>query len=158
MSTMTELKEQIKDAQAEMKRIRAETTKKMQTIFSETTKQLFDEHPKLQSFSWSQYTPHFNDGETCVFSVNFDYGVRINDIDEDETPDDENTISEDIWDNTLRKSVPNPNYDLELGAAKEAVLKFLNVFDEEYFLDTFGDHVRVVVTKRGVSTEDYDHD
>lgn len=35
--------------------------------------------PTIASFSWSQYTPYFNDGETCVFSVNGELSVTLAD-------------------------------------------------------------------------------
>jgi len=30
---------------------------------------VFIEHPTIQTISWTQYTPYFNDGEPCEFSV-----------------------------------------------------------------------------------------
>ena len=32
-------------------------------------KSVFDAHPELISFSWTQYTPYFNDGDACYFGV-----------------------------------------------------------------------------------------
>ena len=31
-------------------------------------KEIFDAHPNVAAVRWTQYAPHFNDGEACVFS------------------------------------------------------------------------------------------
>jgi len=31
---------------------------------------IFEEYPNIDSISWNQYTPYFNDGDPCEFSVN----------------------------------------------------------------------------------------
>ena len=47
-------------------------------------------HPKIQNFEWRQYTPYFNDGDSCVFNVDtFPESIKLNgvywdDVDEDE--------------------------------------------------------------------------
>lgn len=32
--------------------------------------QYFETHPDVVAITWTQYAPHFNDGDACVFSVN----------------------------------------------------------------------------------------
>jgi hypothetical protein len=62
----TELKAKIANARKEM-----ETTAK--NAFTEMSAELFEQNPTLQSFSWTQYTPYFNDGDPCVFRCNGSY-------------------------------------------------------------------------------------
>jgi len=35
-------------------------------VFNDWCKEIFEKHPKVESFGWNQYTPYFNDGDTCV--------------------------------------------------------------------------------------------
>lgn len=48
-------------------------------IFEAAAKEVFESNPKLESFGWTQYTPNFNDGDICYFSVNED-NIYINEI------------------------------------------------------------------------------
>lgn len=42
-------------------------------LFNEMADDLFKENSALESFSWTQYTPYFNDGDECVFRCQGDY-------------------------------------------------------------------------------------
>lgn len=61
-----DLKKKIADARKQME----ETAK---ALFNEMADDLFKENSALQSFSWTQYTPFFNDGDECVFRCNGSY-------------------------------------------------------------------------------------
>lgn len=39
----------------------------------EYAQEIFKENPKLLGFSWTQYTPYFNDGSPCEFGINGHY-------------------------------------------------------------------------------------
>lgn len=71
----------------------AELRKDFPTMFTE----LFAQAPKLKSVSWTQYTPYFNDGDTCEFSAHTDdlyvNGSNSNYDDDDYDEDDEDAIS-----------------------------------------------------------------
>jgi predicted RNase H-like nuclease (RuvC/YqgF family) len=58
---MEEMIAEIKEKQAEIKRLQKELQEKSSKIFLSSFKKLFEETPKLQSFGWTQYTPYFND-------------------------------------------------------------------------------------------------
>lgn len=36
-------------------------------MFGELVKEIFEQYPDLQEFSWTQYTPHSNYEDSCVF-------------------------------------------------------------------------------------------
>lgn len=38
--------------------------------FPSMFKPIFDGCPEMDSFTWTQYTPYFNDGDSCEFYVN----------------------------------------------------------------------------------------
>ena len=40
-----------------------------ENAIKELFKELFEKHPQLESVSWRQYTPYFNDGDPCYFRV-----------------------------------------------------------------------------------------
>lgn len=76
---MTEPLEQLKEMRAKMDALKTEEMKIARSVFDEMCKAVFVKHPELTSFSWTQYTPGFNDGDPCYFGV---HDVRsLNDVD-----------------------------------------------------------------------------
>lgn len=155
---------EIKEKQAEIKKMQNELQKKSAEIFLSSFKRLFEENPKLKSFGWTQYTPYFNDGDTCYFSANTDY-LYINGEQEDDASwsQEKKVISWGTYNREKRVyegriEQDNPDYIPELAAASEKVKKFLNVFDEDFYQRQFGDHVKITVTENGIDTEDCEHD
>jgi hypothetical protein len=59
---------------------RRKYVKQGEKFFKEAVKSLFKEFPKLKSFSWNEYTPHWNDGDECSFGVYFE-GLNVNEED-----------------------------------------------------------------------------
>lgn len=61
----------------QLRQQRTEVLKQMEQLasaaFSAMARELFEKIPLIKSFSWTQYTPYFNDGDTCEFSANTDY-------------------------------------------------------------------------------------
>lgn len=149
---------------AELKKNHLERSKK---LFTEVTVKVFEKHPALESFSWNQYTPYFNDGEECTFSANIDY-PEINDSDEndDGAPDyfnETKVVEHGKYNSQTRQyegriEKPNPDYSPELVAAKSDVIEFLGNIDDSVLRDLFGDHVKVTVTKMGTEVDGYEHD
>ena len=43
--------------------------------------EIFDKYPSVESVGWPQYTPYFNDGELCHFSVHSgEEAIRVNGV------------------------------------------------------------------------------
>lgn len=130
---------------AEIKKTIAEAVKAaeavMKTAFNEAAKDLFTKYPEMELFSWTQYTPYFNDGEECVFRTQTGYPtIRFT----DETEYDSNSCEGEA-------DSERPEF--------EAVSEFLNIFETEDLKTIFGDHIRVTVNRDGTtSTEGYEHD
>ena len=110
----------LKEKQEEIKKMKKEMVEASNKIFTELTKSIFEEYPKVESFGWNQYTPYFNDGDTCTFSVNTDW-IYINGIPVDDSDwVNETTITNyGTWNRDKkvyegRTEVPNLNYDEEL--------------------------------------------
>jgi hypothetical protein len=154
----------LREKQEGIKKLKEEMLEASNKIFTEMTKVIFEEHPKVKSFGWNQYTPYFNDGETCAFFANTDY-IYINgmSVDESEWINENIITSYGTWNREEkvyedRTEVPNLNYDSELVRANDEIKEFLCNFDEEFFMSQFGDHAEVTVTSEGVSVDEYEHD
>jgi len=143
--------------------------------------------PRVKAVVWDQYTPYFNDGDACIFSVRepriiFEGGVSTDEDDEDDV-DLFNGYREygtgysasELW-----KALPGVGYDYWLpGRAGldltkvtftandgqnyqdhyEALKAFAQTDSwERVALTNFGDHAEVTATKDGFSVETYEHD
>jgi len=162
--TFEEKLELLKKRRKEIEKIRSEINKTSKEIFDEFCKNIFFKYSKLNSFSWSQYTPYFNDGDVCVFSVYTDY-LKINGQPAEESDwFSEKTITDwgkwnpkkKIYENRLSKD--NDKFDSELRAANDEIVDFLNLFDNDFFQENYGDHAEITITPNGLNIQEYDHE
>lgn len=108
-------------------------------------------NPQVKAITWSQYTPYFNDGDPCTFSVNEPYFF----FGEEDPEEDE---GHDAW--SMGHAEYRPSLEVcseETGAACSALAKELGQLDDA-LEELFGDHVKVIVTADGVSVDEYNHD
>lgn len=180
MSAYETLIDKINAKTRELEEKRKEFMKELQQDFVPITKEFFNEVPLVQAVVWTQYTPYFNDGDECVFSVHEpNFVVSGFDPDELESPyeyeDDEKyrTLSTGNWiediaryreyknadwaKSSIEKLEQNikdyPGYDAKITAFAD----FLQS-NEELLNDLYGDHVAVYLTEDNVVVEEYDHD
>lgn len=102
-------------------------------------KAFFAENPEVQRLQWQQYTPYFNDGEECVFSV-YSPSAAL-------AVDDSNFLfSWDLpRDSMLRKELDKLE---KLTSSSKDLLKV-----------AFGDHCEVTVNRNGeVTVDECNHD
>lgn len=123
----------------------------------ELFKEFFEANPRVESVKWTQYTPYFNDGDTCTFGVNEMYlglnaGPGEDDEDAEEQDDDDYEDDDGMSAWSLSRS-ENP----EMKALGEA-LKGLHVIPDDVMESVFGDHVRIIATRNGFDVEEYSHD
>jgi len=79
--------------------LKKEVLELQSNVFDGATKSLFEDFPRVKFIGWSQYTPYFNDGDPCVFSVNTpQFIVDISENNDVEFDADENELSEVIRD------------------------------------------------------------
>lgn len=124
--------------------------------------------PGVRAIGWQQYTPYFNDGEPCEFSVNelaLDLDPAIYGEVEGEAyglPEDRNFVTDwDIYTYPERGNYTNRKYELngvDTRPLKEIFAKWESSRYENVALDSFGDHAVVVATPEGFSVDFYDHD
>jgi hypothetical protein len=154
----------LREKQEEIKKLKKEMLEASNKIFTDLTKTIFEDHPKVKSFGWNQFTPYFNDGETCEFSANVDY-IQINNepVDESDWINETKITNWGTFNREKRQyegrtEVPNFNYDPELVKACDEIREFLRNFDNDFFMSQFGDHAEVTITAEGVSVDEYEHD
>jgi hypothetical protein len=187
MPTVKELNARISRAKKDIEKLKIKLVKDTQMLFKQSVKDIFKKHKELISFSWTQFTPHWNDGDSCQFSANTDY-IYLNGSEESESLWDNQNLYNDLLDyesvrNKLkaenvklakkkdqkwriesneRKLEELENADIKQVKWKTEVLKDINglldMADTDALLEMFNDHVKVTVTKDGIETEDYEHD
>lgn len=144
----------------EMTELKNTYKEKGQNIFKLAFKEFFDQNPEVNVFGWRQYTPYFNDGDVCTFRTDAGYAFASNakdylSIDHGDYQGEE----EDIW-------IEDANYgDFNEELIPKSVVKnvdnlrnLLSKVDDDLFLDLFGDHATVYVTRDGFYVEELDHD
>ncbi len=151
MSVISELQKLNEDFILQKK----ELMRKTKVLFDVALVELFAKYPALESFSWTQYTPYFNDGDSCEFSANVDY-PKVNDVYTDDMKDihKENTT----WTNNGRVNTPNPDYNPAKAEMVNEVIEILSTVDESFLEEIYGDHVEVIVSRNGTEIERYEHD
>ncbi|MFD5069158.1 hypothetical protein ACFWNC_14685 [Streptomyces sp. NPDC058369] len=133
--------------------------------------------PTIVEFGWTQYTPYFNDGDTCEFSV---HGLWVKTTAEAEGAVDEYGDEYEVWDLEVdyhpslgkveghwegewpyrvfvKDSYEGPDEDRynrchDLDRALQS-----GEFETE-LLNNFGDHAQITVRKNGIEVDSYSHD
>lgn len=145
--------------------LRSELERKIKSFGKEAITEgfapFFAANPAVDGVVWTQYTPYFNDGEACTFSVgdpalilDRETAARLRpDQDFDETEEDYTP-----WDHPLCFE----SWDLRETEFNQEKIGFGAVWGqipEEVFLSVFGDHVKVTLMRDGnVTIDDYEHD
>jgi hypothetical protein len=156
---MTTLQQKFDELIEKQRALQKEFQTTAQSLFKETTKEFFDKNPLVQSISWTQYTPYFNDGDTCEFRVGCATFSNTTDTDNlrwGEYDGDE----EGVWcygsdcygdDNPIPAEMNQQlcdSFDSMLQSPEmETVMKAM-----------FDDHVKVCATREGFDVQEFDHD
>lgn len=141
-----EIIEKIKAEMAAFDEKRKELTAQLKKDFPALLAPLFDKYPGVKNVRWTQYTPYFNDGDSCEFSTNAAY-ADLNWDGEEEDEDDE----EEETTKTEEAEVPE--------GAEDEFQEVLSSIDDSFYKDLFGDHVEVIVNRNGtIDIEEYEHD
>lgn len=144
---------------------RKEFEEKKKIFFEEAQKsfgailvQEMTKFPLVEGYKWTQYTPYFNDGEPCEFSVNAD-GYIVNEEVDDCYYQPSNTTYDIV--NGKIESIPRVNLG-EKETQEIACLEYMNNLiseqDEDMLLNLYGDHAEIIVTQTDVTVEEYSHD
>ena len=112
---------------------------------------LFATVPGLIRLGWTQYTPYFNDGDACIFSVN---GVMWldqalwNEFDNDPNFLDDIYDWHECWGGWHQQNVPDP------------IAEFTEKIQTstELMLELFGDHATVICDQNEITISTCNHD
>jgi hypothetical protein len=135
--------------------------------------------PVISAFGWTQYTPYFNDGEPCIFSVGTPWFTTVGGRQPDEEDErgwgfeeDSFTISHhptlghqpsrfgyvaDVYQRTWEGEYVGEHEQSwkRCRALSDAIES--EAFDDA-LLAKFGDHAQVVIRPSGITVSDYSHD
>lgn len=176
------IEKKIRSLNAKVNKLKEEIHKESQKAFKQMVKDIFKKYQNLQSFAWHQYTPYFNDGDTCTFSAYIDY-IYLNGSDESECLYDVQEFMNQVKDK--KKSIAKLEKEIKSGDKwlvernrqrieeinntniEEVTIKYntmkdifncLSLVGEDVLQSMFGDHVSVIVSRDGITTEEYEHE
>lgn len=153
MSAKDKIEALAEEHRALLKRMRDVGTDGIREAYAE----LFAEFPSASAVRWSQYTPYFNDGDTCEFSVR-EIGVKFDDGDCGGDYDDGFLSKWDVGyafqDGQISAEVAG-----EQTKACQAFVRLHRSIPEELHRAVFDDHVEVTIHRDGkVDVDEYSHD
>jgi hypothetical protein len=139
--------ETIKGLKKKLEAVRQEMKDTGEAAITEGFKEIFEAYPKLEAVRWTQYTPYFNDGEACTFSVNGFY-VKVEGTAEDAGNYEHGFVSE--YDESVKK----------MKGSKQMLEALSEIQEMDEMLEmVFGDHQQITVRRDGtVEQEEYSHD
>jgi hypothetical protein len=175
----------------ELKEMKAAYDRKLQdegqAAVKDAFKDLFDKFTEIRSVVWSQYTPYFNDGDTCTFSVH-EFDVNIGTDEDLQKQIDEKKLAmkaaadageyksaqkirDEVEDLMGRLGGDDDDYgygeslyalarskDPRENDIADAVRFLQRELPDDVLESVFGDHVRIVATRQGFKVTEQDHD
>lgn len=155
----TQITEKLNNLVSNFEAFHQEFMAKAREQFNITIKEIFDFIPEVTYVTWTQYTPYFNDGDTCEFRVG---DISFTNASKEELDnvyygeydgEDESVFVYPCW---RKEEVPLTEEQ------KKVIDDFTKICNSRTFEDimlfTFGDHVRVIGSREGFSVEEYEHD
>lgn len=133
---LKEITKSIKDLNEQYQAMLKECSSKVGGLLQEL---VFAEYPEVHAFRWYQYTPYFNDGDSCEFGVYYD-SLCI------QLEEDGEFYGE--WD----------EYDEKYSEVAGKISKILSEFPEDLLESAYGDHAEIIITRDDVSIDRYEHD
>jgi hypothetical protein len=158
--TLSDIEQLFDTMNEEMTELKKTYSEKGKNIFKLAFKEFFENNAEVSVFGWRQYTPYFNDGDACTFRTDVEYGFASNATDYSSiSRGDYDGEEEGIW-------IDDANYgDFNYELIPKSVVKniknmrkLLSKVDDDLFLDMFGDHATVYVTREGFYVEEFNHE
>lgn len=171
------LNEKYKKLIEEQQELARKFQEQAKALFKETIAEFWSLNPGVNAIVWHQYTPYWNDGDTCEFSVYSPtftnatgdqlYYINYGEFDPEESEEDETVWATDNinwtmtgnsdWNiETKQKILAGPTVNIE---SCEFLSKMLQSSEFENVMKMmFDDHVKVIATRDGFEVENYDHD
>lgn len=131
MTTLEKIKKLKEDYDTAVKNIGTE-------FFIESFAPIWEKYPTLKSFNFCAYTPYFNDGDVCTYSVH----------------NDEYSINLEFQNGNSYK----PYENFENCIISKDIEKLAQDIPDDIYQSVLGDHITITVTPTEIILEDYDHD
>ena len=85
MNALTQMKEEFKTLQERIEALNVEMQEKSKVLMKEALRDFFEQYDGVvHNLFWKQYTPYFNDGESCEFGVHDVFITLTSDIDDED--------------------------------------------------------------------------
>ena len=167
-----QLKTKITERSNKITELRKQMMEELRKDFHVALVELFDVHPFVHAVHFTAYTPYFNDGDECTYSCHQDdcgfngfeiYGdgkcERVNNAFGDiEGEDIYHNSRTSIYEDITFKKIPNPNFNALHQKAVEDFRSALNAVSDENWKELVGDHCIVMIDRKGIHVEEYNHD
>lgn len=178
---MSEVINKIKEKLSEFEDRKKVLIQEIRKDFPEVISELLNQSDSIKSVGWAQYTPYFNDGDTCEFSANIDY-LYVNGEDSEDasilSPFKHGKIKDEhdllmhrelcaatnkSWLKTRKIGedglLPNPNYVKKESEIFNEIKIALSSISTDFYRDLFGDHCMVTIYKGGkLDVSEYEHE
>lgn len=159
MEKLAELRAQVEEARRQMKDA-------AQNVVKDGTAEIFENYGDIvHSFGWRQYTPYFNDGDACEFSMHELFVIAHADLETAEHGEESDWLYEGspaFQEYSYSGDVSRVVGELADERYIEAKQACQSIYDalatNDLAKDVFGDHVKVIFTPEGVDVEDYHHE
>lgn len=140
----------------EFEACQVEFQEKAKRLLETGFKTIFEKVPDLEAIRWNQYTPYFNDGDSCEFGVcEPEFKLKNAEGDSDDF--------DSLWGLTHSLRSADGKYDDKAEHPLSTILESVTALIccpamEEPLKNIFGDHKEVTVTRTGTEIEDYEHE
>jgi hypothetical protein len=148
---------------------------------AEVFKEIFAKYPLVKALGWHQYTPYFNDGESCTFGIG-EVSASLREVSASQaanergyfSEEDEDDYEEDLeeGEESSKPAEPLPpggwfsgwgldkegltdDHKAQIKGALDAVH---GIMFDDVFLRAFGDHAVIVATPDGIHINEFSHD
>lgn len=168
---MSDIKAKFDELLEKQRALKAEFQVAAQAMFKETFKEFWALNPAIKLVRWTQYTPYFNDGDTCEFSVN---DVYFSNAEGDEADNicsygEYDGEDESVWSENAYAFATDRSYYKEFQdklvpgtydtASIVALSNLIQSADMTEIMEVmFEDHVCVTATRDGFDVSEYSHD
>ncbi len=117
----------------------------------------FEKFPRVGAIRWTQYSPHFNDGDPCTFSVHDPEFELAEDSDQDAAgaESDDVDVEEDEDEGEFDWRMEDAKYGK---GANEAFDELWAEMHDDVLEAIFGDGYQITVTRTEITVDEYDHD
>jgi len=170
-NTLT-LPQEIQDVLALKEEYRAKLEKLGSEAVGKVLAPFFEKFFEVKSVRWTQYTPYFNDGDSCEFSVHeatigipndkLDlFGLKADDAEEYEQDDNDSETTYYSDYNLHRYEGRTKKYSTPRAEElHDALVQINSTFSqlEDVLQGAFGDHVVVTAFRDKIDVEEHSHD